>query len=1289
MSDFRQHLEELKANDPEFAENFDFGYALFKKAWSTVTDYEQFSRMTSNILTGGDGLEFEREDIYVPLGLIERQQRPKRDKNQGSPEQGSEIYQEKITPISNDTFFEEILGQGKSKSQGKRIAIIGEPGAGKTTLLQKIAEWILVETDEIPVWVSLADLGTRSLREYILEDWLRDATQELENPPQKIKDAFNKSLKDGKIWLLLDGVDEMGVDYPLQTLATQLKEGWIKNVRIVLTCRLNLWEANRNELYNFQFDIYRNLNFNRDQIHNFIENWFQGINPERGQKLDTALNQAGKERICDLVKNPLRLALLCRTWQIYEGDLPETKAELYRQFVEAHYDWNQTRTTNQQRQKLNSALGKLALTAIDQFQSRFRLRESFVRQIFNQIDPELFDLALRLGWLNRVGVAAENPGEKVYAFYHPTFEEYFAALAIKDWDYFLPREHNNQNPQPISGKNYRIFEKQWKEVFLLWLGREDIATPQKEEFLQKLIVFQDNCDDYYRFQAHFIASLGVAEFKNFSQAENLLDQIVNYGFGYWDSNNNKWQSYPHWLRNSARSLLQETDCIYTVNALKKKPLEIQQIYKSNPKNAKELWDQELGYIFQEVIDSLGQVDPCVPLFIVSLTKDLEKDYKKQISFLQDDLLPYLKSLRKLAPTSIKDLLNFLERIYRGIYEQTTEKLETEVQQIEDNISTEFQEGFSRRTSFEEAMESLVESAKNAQLEREQEVFNELLSVLEQFAYRNTVAIDFIQNLLTLENIKESGRFRLIKLLEKIDPDYAASSSDEQNDEPISDEDLINFINSNPSESKQVQVALKRLDFNSDDSLAIEILTNLIENSQNEELRCDIAEKLIEFDIKRAEATATLTGLMNQSQDSWVQEEAAKLSIKINHQTFMAVKILVDKYCSKQEAEEDDNFLIQTREQTDSYNEEELRNYLSQYPQVIEPLSQILRNSQNEQEKNLVINLLAEVGKNSSNPIAIEVLTEQLHSINDNKNRFIIAIKLGKIDPGNSKAVKILMDVSQHQDEHELNRIYAVKNLTEMGYINLETVNILLSMIRLDQEINSFLKDELIKICSNQVYPEVIFTSKYYLSSRKYHFFSFDDNRKIQEVLWNCAQNMSYADFYQAWHRQPTSTHPEILEITGIKVNLEMQKLILQNLAQSLTNQIQTEPNLNASILPILIDSNTFIDPDNPSSKIYTEMVKAGCPTYADGTPKTMIELQAYWDLLKSDRKVVLVFYDSRALSENPQKFSEIFINQLKTFTGAIALITNQPIGQFQQFLPQDPQLIENVIKWMRSLVAEF
>ncbi len=44
----------------------------------------------------------------------------------------------------------------------------------------------------------------------------------------------------------------------------------------------------------------------------------------------------------------------------------------------------------------------------------------------------MFQLALQLGWLNQVGIS-ENQGEKVYAFYHATFQEYFAALAIDNW----------------------------------------------------------------------------------------------------------------------------------------------------------------------------------------------------------------------------------------------------------------------------------------------------------------------------------------------------------------------------------------------------------------------------------------------------------------------------------------------------------------------------------------------------------------------------------------------------------------------------------------------------------------------------------------------------------------------------------------------------------------------------------------------------------------------------------------------------------------------------------------
>jgi predicted NACHT family NTPase len=243
-------------------------------------------------------------------------------------------------------------------------------------------------------------------------------------------------LKAGKVWLLLDGADEMTVADALQHIATQMRGMWLQNVRVVLTCRLNVWEAGKNALDNF--DVYRNLDFEYpDEVHQFIDKWFQD-EPDLQQTLKAALEQPGKERIRDMVKNPLRLTLLCYSWQIRQGELPETKAGLYEWFVDAFYEWNKGKVpyklTSAKRKELNQALGELAREAIDQNSSRFRLTEKFIIRFLGDADDEdsLFHLALQLGWLNRIGVAAENPFEGVYAFLHPTFQEYFAALAIDE-----------------------------------------------------------------------------------------------------------------------------------------------------------------------------------------------------------------------------------------------------------------------------------------------------------------------------------------------------------------------------------------------------------------------------------------------------------------------------------------------------------------------------------------------------------------------------------------------------------------------------------------------------------------------------------------------------------------------------------------------------------------------------------------------------------------------------------------------------------------------------------------
>ncbi|MHC5729613.1 MAG: hypothetical protein ACYTXY_36915, partial [Nostoc sp.] len=55
---------------------------------------------------------------------------------------------------------------------------------------------------------------------------------------------------------------------------------------------------------------------------------------QRGEELKAKLIETGKERIPELVTNPLRLSLLCQIfYQNEEGQLPGTKAEFYEIFT--------------------------------------------------------------------------------------------------------------------------------------------------------------------------------------------------------------------------------------------------------------------------------------------------------------------------------------------------------------------------------------------------------------------------------------------------------------------------------------------------------------------------------------------------------------------------------------------------------------------------------------------------------------------------------------------------------------------------------------------------------------------------------------------------------------------------------------------------------------------------------------------------------------------------------------------------------------------------------------------
>jgi predicted NACHT family NTPase len=499
--------------------------------------------------------------------------------------QGSQIYHpvEYIDTkrFEHEAFLAEVVGK---PAGGKHIAIIGEPGAGKTTILTKIGAWLIQQAEQQPpaplvvAWISLADVGDNSLEKYIKKKWLKKVCED--NFDAAWED-WKKLRQQWRVWLLLDGLDEMSGD-ALAAIHRDLGQAWAQNLRVVMTCRLNQWEtaAGGNILTN-SFDVYRTLDYSyqtsqgEDQVKEFISKWFAD-DEKVATQIRTELDAPGKERIKDLVKNPLRLTLLCASWEKDNQALPEMQADLYRGFVNYLYKWKAAEFSDEVklRQELDLALRELAKAGLnrqpinDGAVRRFRFTASEISELWKDLPDTLLPAAKNLGWLNVVG---EESGEAVYAFYHPTFQEYFAACSIDDWDYFLPRAHIDR-PVPCQGEDiptYRAFEQEWRQVILFWMGHKNeiITDTLKEEFIKRLTDFQGREGKFYFYRAYIMAAIVVGEFKSSQQAESIVGQIIEFAFGRFNSEKNQWEGYLESIESLARATIPFTHRKYAIKSL--------------------------------------------------------------------------------------------------------------------------------------------------------------------------------------------------------------------------------------------------------------------------------------------------------------------------------------------------------------------------------------------------------------------------------------------------------------------------------------------------------------------------------------------------------------------------------------------------------------------------------------------------------------------------------------------------------------------------------------------------
>lgn len=326
-----------------------------------------------------------------------------------------------------------------------RSVLLGEPGGGKTTAANVLMHHFAQDAaGRIPLLVTLRDYAAKDPPERSVAGHLEHTLETFYQCPAP-SGVVDLLLLTSRAVVIFDGLDEL-LDTARRADVTTRVERFCAEyplTPVLVTSRVVGYDQAR--LDDHLFTCYRLGGFGDDQVAEYAHKWFAQDTDAHAGDADAFL--AESESIRDLRSNPLLLSLMCILYR-GEGSLPRDRAGVYGQCANLLFRrWDTRRRIHQELQAghlLEPALRHLAWWLFTRGETQTAVTErQLVAETTNFLHGRGFEseeAAMgaarefvefcrgRMWVFSDAGTTAA--GEKLYAFTHRTFLEYFAAAEL-------------------------------------------------------------------------------------------------------------------------------------------------------------------------------------------------------------------------------------------------------------------------------------------------------------------------------------------------------------------------------------------------------------------------------------------------------------------------------------------------------------------------------------------------------------------------------------------------------------------------------------------------------------------------------------------------------------------------------------------------------------------------------------------------------------------------------------------------------------------------------------------